>query len=147
MASVRRGSQVILCADGLANIGIGNMDEADAEATSAFYQNIGNWAMEHGVIVSIISITDDGCNLEALGRIVEVTNGNLRRINPLNLTEKFSGILDAEIIATSTTATMWLHPGLKFVDTVTQLQNLNPFEDVVQPVEQDKEKPKEEERP
>eukprot|EP01083_Nonionella_stella_P114261 337626_1 len=137
MASIRRGSQVILCTDGLANVGIGNMDEADAEATSTFYQNIGAWAMQHGVIVSIISITDDGCNLEALGRIVEVTNGNLRRINPLNLTEKFSGILDAEIIATSTTATMWLHPGLKFVDTVTQLQNLNPFEDAVQP--QDKE--------
>ncbi len=84
--------------------------------------------MENGIVVSIISITDDGCNLEALGKIVEMTGGNLRRINPLKLTEKFSGILDKEIIATLTNAKMLLHPGLKFKDTVNEVQNLNPFD-------------------
>merc|ERR1712176_1471133 len=95
--------------------------------------------MEKGVVVSIISITDNGCKLESLGRLVELTNGNLKRINPLKLTEKFSGILDKEIIATLTNAKMLLHPGLKFVDTVSELQSLNPFENNQQ---NDKEKEK-----
>merc|ERR1712115_469008 len=83
--------------------------------------------------------TDNGCKLESLGRLVELTNGNLKRINPLKLTEKFSGILDKEIIATLTNSKMLLHPGLKFVDTVSELQSLNPFENNQQ---NDKEKEK-----
>merc|ERR1712154_258481 len=136
---IKRGSQVILCTDGLANIGVGRIDNTD-NGSDEYYENLGNWAMEKGVVVSIISITDNGCKLESLGRLVELTNGNLKRINPLKLTEKFSGILDKEIIATLTNAKMLLHPGLKFVDTVSELQSLNPFENNQQ---NDKEKEKE----
>eukprot|EP01083_Nonionella_stella_P023589 65263_1 len=71
-----------------------------------------------GVVVNIISITDDACKLENLGKIVEVTNGNLRRINPLNLSEKFTGIIENESIATNCEAKILLHPGLRFHNTV-----------------------------
>merc|ERR1712154_45459 len=135
---IKRGSQVILCTDGLANIGVGRIDNTD-NGSDEYYENLGNWAMEKGVVVSIISITDNGCKLESLGRLVELTNGNLKRINPLKLTEQFSGILDKEIIATLTNSKMLLHPGLKFVDTVNELQNINPFENNKQ---NDKEKEK-----
>merc|ERR1712154_534688 len=85
MASSKPGSQVILCTDGLANVGVGALDvastaDADAEDEEEeddpvlkWYEALGDYAMSKGVVVNIISITDDGCKLENLGKIVEVT--------------------------------------------------------------------------
>merc|ERR1712130_433664 len=134
MASAKPGSQVILCTDGLANIGVGSLeampstndqieDEDDDDAEDPilkWYEALGDYAMSKGVVVNIISITDDGCKLENLGKIVEITNGNLKRINPLNLAEKFSGIIENESIATNCQAKMLLHPGLKFHNTIEE---------------------------
>merc|ERR1719242_2287181 len=136
MASAKPGSQVILCTDGLANIGVGSLEAKPLESASTsdqieneedeeeeedvilkWYEALGDYAMSKGVVVNIISITDDGCKLENLGKIVEITNGNLKRINPLNLAEKFSGIIENESIATNCQAKMLLHPGLKFHNT------------------------------
>jgi len=128
MASSRPGSQVILCTDGLANVGVGSLEGADGDNDDdedpvlKWYEALGDYAVNNGVIVNIISITDDGCRLENLGRIVEITNGNLRRINPLNLAEKFSGIIENESVATKCQAKMILHPGLKFHDSVEAAQ-------------------------
>ena len=135
MAESKRGSQVILCTDGLANVGVGsieveeaakaaqqaqaNDDEAEededaVDPTEQWYENLGLHAMEKGVIVNVISITDDGCKLENLGKLTAACNGTVKRINPLKLTEKFSGILGNDLLATRTQATMYLHPGLEF---------------------------------
>lgn len=128
MAASIRGSQVILCTDGLANIGVGAMDsdaedsDSDDEAMSAWYTALGDWAVSLGVVVNIVSIADDGCKLELLGSISEATGGNLKRINPLKLADKFEGIIEDESIATNCAATMLLHPGLKFHDTVEAAQ-------------------------
>ena len=148
MAAAAPGSQVILCTDGLANIGVGSLDvpqddkqkkkkindqiesedddeedeEEEEDPVLKWYQALGDYAMSKGVVVNIISITDDGCRLENLGKIVEITNGNLRRINPLNLADKFSGIIENESVATNCQATMLLHPGLKFHDTIEAAQ-------------------------
>merc|ERR1712087_89424 len=137
MASSVPGSQVILCTDGLANIGVGALD-ADAQANAdeqaededadamdpmeAWYTALGEYAVGLGVVVNIVSIADDGCKLELLGSIVEATGGNLKRINPLKLADKFEGIIEDESIATNCAATMLLHPGLKFHDTVEAAQ-------------------------
>merc|ERR1712062_148217 len=132
MASSKPGSQVILCTDGLANVGVGsleidenqqnqnadNNEEEIVDPILQWYQALGDYAVTNGVIVNIISITDDGCRLENLGKIVEVTNGTMKRINPLNLAEKFSGIIQNESIATNCQARMIMHPGLKFHDSV-----------------------------
>merc|ERR1712087_596839 len=127
MASSKPGSQVILCTDGLANAGVGSLDapstadedeeEEEDDPVLKWYEALGDYAMSKGVVVNIVSITDDECKLENLGKIVEVTNGNLKRINPLNLAEKFSGIIENESIATNCQAKMLLHPGLKFHNT------------------------------
>merc|ERR1712013_764309 len=155
MASSVPGSQVILCTDGLANIGVGALDadaqnaqNANAQANEAmevdddgdaldpmeaWYTALGDYAVSLGVVVNIVSIADDGCKLELLGSIVEATGGTLKRINPLKLAEKFEGIIEDESIATNCAATMLLHPGLKFHDTVEAAQ-----------IEQEKEKGKDE---
>merc|ERR1711971_1550963 len=97
-------------------------EESDEEAMAAWYTALGDWAVSLGVVVNIVSIADDGCNLELLGSIVEATGGNLKRINPLKLADKFEGIIEDESIATNCAATMLLHPGLKFHDTVEAAQ-------------------------
>jgi len=130
MASSKPGSQVILCTDGLANVGVGSLEmdenqqnddddnEVEVDPILQWYQALGDYAVANGVIVNIISITDDGCRLENLGKIVEVTNGTMKRISPLNLAEKFSGIIENESIATNCQAKMIMHSGLKFHDSV-----------------------------
>ena len=76
MASAKPGSQVILCTDGLANIGVGSLEakpsnddqiadeEEDEDPILKWYEALGDYAMSKGVVVNIISITDDGCKLE-----------------------------------------------------------------------------------
>merc|ERR1711997_584681 len=97
-------------------------DEEDDDPILKWYEALGHYAMSKGIVVNIISITDDGCKLENLGKIVEITWGNLKRINPLNLAEKFSGIIENESIATKCQAKMIVHPGLKFHDSVAAAQ-------------------------
>ena len=52
MASKVRGSKVILCTDGLANVGMGKLDnhksEQELEDAVKFYEDISNDALENG---------------------------------------------------------------------------------------------------
>lgn len=83
------GSSVILCTDGLANIGLGAFDEvksAEQQAqTEAFYKRLGEFAKSKGISVSIISIIGDECNIDTLGRLAELTGGSVERVDPINL--------------------------------------------------------------
>merc|ERR1712130_349052 len=60
MASSKPGSQVILCTDGLANVGVGsleidNNEEEIVDPILQWYQALGDYAVANGVIVNIIS--------------------------------------------------------------------------------------------
>ena len=46
-----------MCTDGLANVGLGALDEvtdAEREAADAFYGRVGQFAMEKGVAIDVI---------------------------------------------------------------------------------------------
>lgn len=85
-----QGSQVVLCTDGLANIGIGSFDEVTDEAElkkrEEVYERIGEYAKSKGITVNIVSIVGDECNLETLSRIAELTGGEVERVDPISLT-------------------------------------------------------------
>ncbi len=50
------GSQVIICTDGMANVGIGSFGRGmDAEATK-FYDDVGKLAEETGVMINLVTI-------------------------------------------------------------------------------------------
>ncbi len=80
------GSMVVLCTDGLANVGLGAFDEVKSEEESkkldAFYEGLGEFAKAAGVSVSIVSIEGEECNIDTLSRISEITGGNVERVNP-----------------------------------------------------------------
>eukprot|EP01083_Nonionella_stella_P316340 1146523_1 len=70
---------VILCADGLANIGVGSLDAVQIEADEdkedlvlKWYEAFQGLRDVKGRRGEYISITDDGCKLENLSKIVEV---------------------------------------------------------------------------
>eukprot|EP00475_Leptophrys_vorax_P037326 TRINITY_DN6417_c0_g1_i1.p1 TRINITY_DN6417_c0_g1~~TRINITY_DN6417_c0_g1_i1.p1 ORF type:complete len:723 (-),score=215.14 TRINITY_DN6417_c0_g1_i1:50-2218(-) len=112
LASAKSGSKVILCTDGLANIGVGAIPESGS--VREWYKSVGTRAADAGVTISVISITDEHCSLENLGEVADLTGGSVERVNPLDLAKNLQGILSNEVLATSVSATMILHHGLEF---------------------------------
>lgn len=112
------GSMVVLCTDGLANVGLGAFDEIKTEEelkkTDEFYERLGQFAKDKGVTVSIISIAGEECNIDTLSKISEMTGGNVERVDPVQLTQNFSNILQLPIIATKVVTQIRLHKGLEF---------------------------------
>lgn len=80
------GSMVVLCTDGLANVGLGAFDEIkseeEAKKNDEFYERLGEFAKQKGITVSIISIEGEECNIDSLSKICEITGGNVERVNP-----------------------------------------------------------------
>jgi len=53
MASKVRASKVVMCTDGLANVGLGNLDNVSADEhskASSFYEQLGEKAKENGFV-------------------------------------------------------------------------------------------------
>lgn len=118
MASKFRGSKVILCTDGLANVGMGKLDnfkdEAERDECVQFYEDVAGSAAENGVSVSVITIKGTDCRLVELGKMADKTGGQVNIVDPLKLTQEFSTILANKIIATNVVATFILHKELFF---------------------------------
>jgi len=126
MASQQTGSQVVLCTDGLANVGLGSLEDLksdeEKEVVAKWYEDIGDYALSKGVTVNVISITDGECRLENLGKVTDTSQGTVERIDPLELQANFQGILKKELLATNVQATIFLHPCLRFKKDNEELQ-------------------------
>lgn len=76
------GSKIIVCTDGLANMGVrsvsmcvcflftslqvGNIEETAFEGVSAFYRDLAERAKQRGVPINVISIAGTACKMEIL---------------------------------------------------------------------------------
>lgn len=118
IASQVRGSKVILCTDGLANVGMGKLeghsDDQGLEEAIKFYDEISDSAVEKGVSISVITIKGTDCKLVEIGKMADKTGGQVNIVDPLKLTQEFSTILANKIIATNVEATFILHKELFF---------------------------------
>mmetsp|Transcript_29123 Transcript_29123/g.28176 ORF Transcript_29123/g.28176 Transcript_29123/m.28176 type:complete len:108 (+) Transcript_29123:136-459(+) len=85
-AQGKPGSSVVVCTDGLANIGLGAFDdiknEEECKQVDEFYEKLGQYAMSKGITVSIISIEGEECNIDTLSKISEMTGGMVERVSP-----------------------------------------------------------------
>lgn len=112
------GSSVVLCTDGLANVGLGAFDEAktkdQANQVNQFYEKLGEYAKSKGITVSIISIEGEECNISTLSTLAELTGGSVERVDPIQLTQNFANILQLPVIATNVVTKVKLHKGLEF---------------------------------
>ncbi|XP_046374284.1 circularly permutated Ras protein 1-like isoform X1 [Haliotis rufescens] len=113
MASRHPGSKVILCTDGMANVGMGKLDDSMPDSdTGGFYENISAQAMDQGVSISVVTIKGTDCKLVELGKLADKTGGQVNIVDPLKLTQEFSTILADRTIATNVVATFNLHKQL-----------------------------------
>lgn len=112
------GSIVNLCTDGIANIGLGAIDEAkdqmSKDKVNDYYETIGKIAKAKGVTVNIISIIGEECDLQTLSQIPEVTGGDVQRMKAEELTKNFGNVLNAELIATKVVMKVKIHEGIEF---------------------------------
>ena len=69
---------VIICTDGLANIGLGNL-ESESQNAIDFYKLISDKAKEVGVSISVITIKGEECKIAVLGKLADETNGSIIR--------------------------------------------------------------------
>ena len=81
----------MLLTDGLANIGLGNLEE-EAETAPAFYTSLATEAAASGIAISVVAIdgaatTGGGVKvgLEYLGRLSDTTGGTVEFVNPMDL--------------------------------------------------------------
>lgn len=117
LAGNKRGSKVVLLTDGLANVGLGSLEDAsnDArEASDTFYRRVGAIAATKGVVVDVVGIEGEGCDVETLSLAVEPSGGEITKVSAQDVTKNFSSILANPVVASDVAATLVLHKGLAF---------------------------------
>ena len=86
MAGQKPGSKVILCTDGLANIGCGRLDsvetEEELEVAQQFYSSAAKFAKELGVAISVVTIEGTHCSMELIGMLAHETGGQVFSFSP-----------------------------------------------------------------
>ena len=109
------GSMVVLCTDGLANVGIGDLTINDI-SQNMVYENIGKFASESGININIITIVGEQSRSDILVKLVEKTNGNIERVNPSVISNEFREMLNDNILARKAIITIYLPSYLRFID-------------------------------
>lgn len=64
----------------------------------AFYTKAAEYAKQKGVVVNILSIKGDRCNLKELGKLTLSTGGSILKIDPTLLGSEFNKISKEEIL-------------------------------------------------
>ncbi|XP_054455473.1 circularly permutated Ras protein 1-like [Anoplopoma fimbria] len=115
IASRQPGSNVIICTDGKANTGLGNLEVEDDDtllSSAIFYQDLGDYAANQGVTVSVLSIEGTDCRLDELGRLADRTGGKVVIASPKSLHTEFEQIIENRMIATHCTVMLLLPKSL-----------------------------------
>ncbi|KRX07681.1 hypothetical protein PPERSA_11230 [Pseudocohnilembus persalinus] len=107
------GSMVVICTDGLANIGLGAL-EYESDEAKQFYQILSEKAKNLGIVISVITIKGEGCKVEILGKLAEETNGTVTRVDPTEIEKDFAAVLGDEVSGTKVELQFQLHKALKF---------------------------------
>uniref|UniRef100_A0A3B5LEU0 Uncharacterized protein n=1 Tax=Xiphophorus couchianus TaxID=32473 RepID=A0A3B5LEU0_9TELE len=109
LASKYPGSKVILCTDGRANIGLGDMEQAQSSYSEApyFYRKLALQAVEKGVIISVMSFKGTDCCLADIGRLADVTGGSVNIVSIGTMATEIQSISEDNVLATGVTATLY----------------------------------------
>ena len=109
LAAKKSGSNIILCTDGCANKGIGDLEQRNTTDSEKFYEDLADFAKEKGIVVNIITMEGTDCKLSLLRKVADKTNGVMNIVNPLNLNDEFKTILQNRIVATNVVAKLIVH--------------------------------------
>ncbi|XP_061565884.1 circularly permutated Ras protein 1 [Cololabis saira] len=117
MASRYPGSKVVLCTDGQANIGLGDIEtvsQSSSPLTPNFYQKLALQAVEKGVITSVMTFKGTDCCLADIGRLADVTGGRVNIVSIGNVATQVQSLSEDNVLATGVTATLLASDGVYF---------------------------------
>eukprot|EP00055_Hartaetosiga_balthica_P015701 m.94740 g.94740 ORF g.94740 m.94740 type:complete len:947 (+) comp8930_c0_seq3:146-2986(+) len=89
-------SEIVLCTDGLPNVGIGRLDTYNQN--SNFYSDIGERAKDKGVVIRIIGTEGQESDLDKLSACTTISGGSIVTLNPAEL-ERQIRVMAQEVIA------------------------------------------------
>eukprot|EP01130_Rhizamoeba_saxonica_P015358 TRINITY_DN6867_c0_g1_i1.p1 TRINITY_DN6867_c0_g1~~TRINITY_DN6867_c0_g1_i1.p1 ORF type:complete len:929 (-),score=236.83 TRINITY_DN6867_c0_g1_i1:47-2833(-) len=111
-------SKILICTDGLANVGVGSMEENDYHT---FYTGITDTALENDTTLSLVSFEGSDCNIENLGEIVNKTGGSVDIVDPTTIQKNFKNIFADNTIATKVEIRLFVSsPGVVLSDITLQ---------------------------
>ncbi|KAG9345809.1 hypothetical protein JZ751_008954 [Albula glossodonta] len=120
MASRYTGSKVIICTDGRANIGLGELEQSPVQTSPYspyspyFYSQLAKEAADSGVIVSVLTFEGTDCRLAEVGRLADHTGGKVNIVNISTVSMEIQSVLADNILATSVKATLLSAEGIYF---------------------------------
>ncbi|CAL1540921.1 unnamed protein product [Lymnaea stagnalis] len=106
MTKNSRGSKIIVCTDGAANVGVGNLEEP-SDDDKKFYAKLTNKVKVAEASVSIISFNE--CQLNILEQLPRGTGGSVEIVKPEDFTNSLKKDLAREILATRVIVTFVVH--------------------------------------
>eukprot|EP01137_Pigoraptor_chileana_P027467 Opistho-2@10094 len=121
MCAAAGGGEVFVCSDGLPNIALGAVSDADtAHGSSAtdqearrFYESMGAFAAENGTSISVIGLEGTGgCGLEYLRGCARATSGTVTLLHPLELVRQIRVISQNPVVATGADITIIAPAGI-----------------------------------
>ncbi|KAL6118349.1 uncharacterized protein ACO6RY_03165 [Pungitius sinensis] len=118
MASRYPGSKVILCTDGKANIGLGEMELSPSPSPSPtapyFYGRLALQAVGSGVIISVMTFEGTDCRLADVGRLSDATGGTVNIVSIGTVATEIQSASTDNVLATGVTATVFAPDGVYF---------------------------------
>jgi actin-related protein len=108
ITSTMPGSQIIVCTDGEANLGVGSISNGD----KTFYTDMGELAVENGTAINMITLENCNSGLEYLGSSSDLSNGSVSIMNPLKMSEEFTLLGNNPIIASNVSCKVIASRGL-----------------------------------
>ena len=115
MKNAKIGSRIFLCTDGMSNLGVGDISE-NREKAIEFYKKIGNMAKEKGIVISLITFEDSESEIDVLKNMVELSGGEIIRVNPNEILDGFNDLLDNQVIASDVNIKVNLNKSMTFRD-------------------------------
>lgn len=115
-----KGSKVIICTDGMANVGLGSLESVGKGSKTQkkdFYDKISDMAIQKGVSISLIAIKGDAdCGIKYIGDISLKTNGIVNRVDPERISSDFTYIIDDQITGVEAMLKIRLSRFLRFIN-------------------------------
>ncbi|XP_010783243.1 circularly permutated Ras protein 1-like, partial [Notothenia coriiceps] len=112
---------VVLCTDGRANIGLGEMEKppslsslSPSSFTPYFYKQLAQQAVESGVIISVMTFEGTDCRLADVGRFADTTGGRVNIVSIGTVATEIQSASVDNILATGVTATLIAPDGMYF---------------------------------
>ena len=114
MNNAKIGSRIFLCTDGESNEGIGSLYESDKAIE--FYTKVGQIAKEKGIVISLIAFEDSESQINILKNMIELSGGDIFRVNPKFILDEVNDFLENRAIASDVEIRMNLNKCMTFRD-------------------------------